>query len=109
MTFPDITSNYYLPGRRTKESEDFEYVLPLSAQSTFTMDGTREFIDCAHEHGCVGGVVLAFVDTSAVVVYHKVTRGLVPPPKVTNREILKMNRVTEWNHKKGTWRTYTKK
>ena len=100
----------FLKGRRTKQSEELEYVLPLSSNCSFTLGETRDFIDSACDHGCLSdGVVLAFVDTSSIVVYHKVTRGLVPPPKLTNQEILKMNRVTEWNHKKGTWRTYTKK
>ena len=99
----------FLKGRRTSESEDFEYVLPQSSNSTFTMECVRDLINFAASCGCTANaLVLAFVDTSAMVIYHKVSNGLVPPKKLSNREILKMNRVTEWNHKKGTWRTYTK-
>ena len=98
-----------LKGRRKNNVELFEYVLPMSSNSVFKTVDIHAFIDCACKNGCLDeSILIAFVDTSAMVIYYKISKGLVPPRKPSNKEIMKMNRIPEWNDKKGKWRTCVK-
>lgn len=96
----------FLKGRRNKNSDTVEYVLPMDCNSTFKTNELNLYIELACKNGCsASSLVIAFVDTSGMVIYYLVSKGLVPPRKPSNKEIMKMSQIPQYNEKKRKWRT----
>lgn len=49
-------------------------------------------------------VLLAFLDETSSILYYRISKGLVPPEKSSNKELVNMNRIPEWTEQQGKWK-----
>lgn len=49
-------------------------------------------------------ILLAFLDETSSILYYRISKGLVPPEKPSNKELVNMNRIPEWNEQQGKWK-----
>lgn len=95
----------FIKGRRTSKVDKMEYVLPIGSNETFTTEHLNSLIDAACQLGCSDkSLLLAFVDSGSTVVFYQINKGLIPPAKPSQKELLKMSKLPEWNERKGKWK-----
>jgi len=93
----------YIKGRKIETDEAFEYVLPLSTDSSHPVEGFEKYIDLACELGAkVESILIATYDETSSLLFYRISKGLTPPHKPANKDV--MNKIPEWNEQQARWK-----